>query len=167
MQKVVTGLVVIALVGVGAWLVVGMDDNGNGETDDNGNGESEGRLEISFLGEDYSFDDASCEGRMTPDPDDEQMVYTNSEEEVEFWVRRINPEESDNVRVYMGFPTFDTGETIGEVEGYSADVPADEVSFELGSGSSGSAELEPDTANMDDDVEFVEAGGTIEWDLSC
>lgn len=57
------------------------------------------------------------------------------------------------MEVHGSFPTGDPNE------------PIDELEFELGGHTSGTAPLEPGT--MNDDVEHEPDGGTVEWDISC
>lgn len=163
-KGLIIGAVVVVLVAAGAWLMLDGDNGDNGETGDNG--DSVGTIDIAFLGETYSYDDASCDGSRAFPPENEQIRYYNGDENLEFWVERYDPEESDVVEVHMGFPEGGTGETIGEVEAYEAQTAMDEVSFELGSGTAGTVEMEP-TNHMNDDVEYNPEPGELEWDISC
>ncbi len=167
-------IIVVALllaVGVGVFLLAGngADENGTDTTASERTDErSEGTLEISFLGENYRFEDANCETRSRPgaDENEKDLSYRNVEENIEFWVRRYDPEHSDVSQVHMSFPSGGFDETIGEVEAYEGEVPTADITFEEGVGTSGTAELEP-YVHMNDDVDHVEEGGTIEWNLSC
>lgn len=172
-KNIIITIIVAVAIALGAWALIGGQDNGeNGSTASENGGattdgsDSEGTLEISFLGEQYSFGDASCRSRRAFPPENEQMGYRNVDENVEFWVERYDPEESDVVEVHMAFPSGGANETIGEVEAYEGRTTIDEVTFEIGQGSTGSVQLDP-TNHMDDDIEYVEDGGIIEWNLSC
>ena len=163
-KGLLVGVVAVLLVAAGAWFVLG-DENGNGNGDDNG--DSVGTIDIEFLGETYNYDDASCDGSRAFPPENEQIRYRNADDNLEFWVERHDPETSETVEVHMSFPEGGAGETIGEVEAYETRVTVDDIdSFELGSGTSGSAFLEPAT-DMNDDVEHNPEGGEIVWDVSC
>ncbi|WP_255192225.1 hypothetical protein [Natronobeatus ordinarius] len=149
------------------------DDDASGES----GGERLGTAEISFLGETYTFDDASCEGSRTFPPENEMIHYRDYGSEFEFWVERYDPDESDVVKVHLGFPSESsqqigeieayTGQTtIDEIEAYTGQTTIDEIEFELDSRTSGSLELEP-SSHMNDDVEHEPEGGTVEWKFSC
>ncbi|WP_233710717.1 hypothetical protein [Natronococcus pandeyae] len=140
----------------------GDSENGNGGDTD----ESAGTAEIRFLGETYTFDDASCEGSRTFPPENEQIRHRDVDEGVEFWVERYDPEESDAIEVNLSFPTGGSDETIGEIEAYGGETTVDAVEFELGTGTSGSLHLDP-SSHMNDDVEHDPDGGEVEWDISC
>lgn len=150
-----------ALGTIGLAGCLGDDD---GDTQSTGNG-SVGVAEISFLGDTRSFDDASCEGSRTFPPENEQIHYRNYAQEFEFWVERHDPAQSDVVEVHLNFPT-DSGQTIGEVEGYRGRTSIDAIEFQLGSHTSGTADLEPN-GHMNDDVAHDPDGGLVEWDISC
>lgn len=170
-RNVLRVLGVASLVGVGglAGCLGSAEDGGDGNGGDSGGGSGDGSVgaaEITFLGETYTYDDASCEGSSTFPPENEQINYRNVDEEFEFWVEREDPEESDGVEVHLGFPTGDHDETIGGVEAYDGRTTIDEVEFELGSHTSGSLELEPHI-HMNDDVDHEPDGGVVEWDISC
>lgn len=140
------------------------DRNGNGNGDNIG--ESVGTAEITFLSETYTYDDASCEGSSTFPPENEMIRHRDVDDKLEFWVERYDPEESDTVEVYLGFPEGGANETIGEIEAYTAQTTVDDVEFELGSGTSGSLHLEPSN-DMNDDVEHDSDGREVEWGISC
>lgn len=106
------------------------DRNGNGNGDNIG--ESVGTAEITFLSETYTYDDASCEGSSTFPPENEMIRHRDVDDKLEFWVERYDPEESDTVEVYLGFPEGGANETIGEIEAYTAQTTVDDVEFELG-----------------------------------
>lgn len=139
-----------------------------GDSDDSstagGNG-SPGTAEISFLGESYRFEDASCEGSRTFPPENEQIHYRNYDEQFEFWVERFDPEHSETVEVFLKFP-HSSSQTIGEVEGYKGQTTIAAVEFELGSHTRGTVHLDPGS-DMNDDVAHDPDGGTVEWDISC
>ncbi len=137
------------------------DDGGDDES-----GESVGTAEITFLDETYTYDDASCEESRTFPPENEMIRHRDVDDEIEFWVERHDPAESDVVDVHVSFPTGDPNETIGEVEAYDAQTTVDEIEFELGSGTSGSLHLEP-SSYMNDDVEHDPAGGEVTWEIAC
>ena len=141
------------------------DDGGNDDADD-ADENSVGTAEIEFLGETYTFDDASCDGSRTFPPENEQIRHRDADAGIEFWVERHDPEESDAVDVHFSFPSGDAGETIGEVEAYTAQTTVDEIEFELGSGTSGALHLEPSN-HMNDDVEHDPDGGEITWEIAC
>lgn len=141
----------------------------SGDGDEAGGDDDEGSVgtaEISFLGETYSFDDASCEGHRTFPPENEMIRHRDASEGLEFWVERFDPAESDAVDVHLGFPTGDADETIGEIESYEGRTTIDEIEFELGTGTSGSLRLEPST-DMNDDVDHDPDGGDVEWEIAC
>ncbi|ELY56177.1 hypothetical protein C491_14557 [Natronococcus amylolyticus DSM 10524] len=146
------------------------DDGGNDEPSDGGgddeSGESVGTAEITFLDETYTYDDASCEESRTFPPENEMIRHRDVDDEIEFWVERHDPAESDVVDVHLSFPTGDPDETIGEVEAYDAQTTVDEIEFELGSGTSGSLHLEP-SSHMNDDVEHDPDGGEVTWEIAC
>lgn len=135
-------------------------------SNDDGSEESVGTAEIAFLGETYTYDDASCEGSSTFPPENEMIRHRDVDDGIEFWVERDNPAESDVVEVYLGFPEGGANETIGEVEAYTARTTADEIEFELGTGTSGSVFLEP-SDHMNDDVAHDPDGGEITWEIAC
>ncbi|MDG5760296.1 hypothetical protein QA600_13205 [Natronococcus sp. A-GB1] len=144
-------------------------DEPTSNSDDDGTDESErsvGTAEITFLGDTYTDDDASCDGRRTFPPENEMIGVRDMEAGIEFFVERDDPAESDVVEVEIAFPAGDPGETIGEVEAYSARTTVDEIEFELGSGTSGSLHLEP-SSHMNDDVEHDPDGGEITWEIAC
>lgn len=144
----------------------------SGEQTDGGDDDSDesegsvGTAEITFLGETHTYDDASCEGSSTFPPENEMIRHRDVDDEVEFWVERHDPAESDVVEVHLSFPAGDPGETIGEVEAYDGRTTADEIEFELGRGTSGSLHLEP-SLHMNDDVEHDTDGGEITWEIAC
>lgn len=142
------------------------DAGGEIEAEDDEERESVGTAEITFLGESYSFEDVSCEGHTTFPPENEMIRHRDADENVEFWVERDDPDESDVVEVRIGFPTGDADETIGEIESYVGRTTADEIEFELGSGTSGTLHLDP-FDHMNDDVDHDPDGGEMEWTVSC
>jgi hypothetical protein len=145
------------------------DDETEGSSDvsnDDGSDGSVGTAEIVFLGETYTYDDASCEGSRTFPPENEMIRHRDVDDEIEFWAERHDPAESDVVEVHLSFPTGDPNETIGEVEAYDARTTVDEIEFELGSGTSGSVHLEP-SSHMNDDVAHDPDGGEVTWEIAC
>jgi hypothetical protein len=143
------------------------EDDSADEDDDGDDEVSVGTAEITFLGETYTDDSASCDGDRTYPPENEQLRLRDVDAGIEFWVERHDPDESDAVDVHFSFPSGDTSETIGEVEAYSAQTTIDEIDgFELGSGTSGSLHLEP-SSHMNDDVEHDPEGGEVTWEIQC
>lgn len=170
-KNVVITIILVLAVSIGVFLFAGTESDENGadttateRTDER----SEGTLEISFLGENYRFEDANCETRSRPGADDgeKDLSYRNVDENIEFWVRRYDPEFSDVSQVHISFPGGGFDETIGEVEAYEGEAQTADITFEEGVGTAGTADLSP-SIHMNDDVERIEEGGTIEWSLSC
>ncbi|ELY60878.1 hypothetical protein [Natronococcus jeotgali] len=146
------------------------DDDETGRSSDastdGGSEESVGTAEIAFLGETYTYDDASCEGSTTFPPENEMIRHRDVDNGLEFWVERDDPAASDVVEGYLGFPEGGADETIGEIEAYTARTTVDEVEFELGRGTSGSLHLEP-SHHMNDDVAHDPDGGEVTWEIAC
>ncbi|MCU4752188.1 hypothetical protein ACLI4R_05755 [Natrialbaceae archaeon A-chndr2] len=161
-RQTLTGLAGIGTVGLAGCL--GSDDNSGDDSSGSGDN-SPGTAEITFHGETYSYNDASCEGTTTFPPENQMIHYRDYGTQFEFWVERYDPEQSDTVKVHLGFPES-SGQTIGEIEAYEGQTTADEIEFELESHTSGSLALEP-ASDMNDDVEHDPDGGVVEWDVSC
>ncbi|MFU8866456.1 hypothetical protein [Natronococcus sp.] len=54
------------------------------ESNDDGSEESIGTAEITFLGETYTYDDASCRGSRTFPPENEMIRHRDVDDEIEF-----------------------------------------------------------------------------------
>lgn len=175
-RNIIIALVAVIILVVGAFVLTSSDDIEEGtannaessESQTGSDNSSEGALEITYSGETRTFNDASCSasGGIGPADNSEMIRYRNADENIEFWVELDDPEQSDIVEVYLGLPTGEAGETIGEVEAYQSDITTAEVTFEDGVGTSGSAVLEPHN-DMNDDVEHQSEGLDVSWDLSC
>lgn len=174
-RNIIIALVAVIILVVGAFVLTSSDDTEEGTANTIESSESqaessssEGTLELTYSGETRTFNDASCSasGGIGPADNSEMIRYRNADENIEFWVELDDPEQSDIVEVYLGFPTGEAGETIGKVEAYQSDITTAEVTFEDGVGTSGSAVLEPHN-DMNDDVEHQSEGLDVSWDLSC
>lgn len=160
---------------VGAFALTSSDDTeedtaNNTESSENQteSSSSEGTLELTYRGETRTFDDASCNARGGIGPaDNSKMIrYRNADENIEFWVELDDPEQSNIAEVYLGFPSGEAGETIGEVEAYESEITTADVTFEDGVGTTGSAVLESHN-DMNEDVEHQTEGLDVSWNLSC